>query len=95
MAFFFRQVPLIDYPRFFTPNNDGFNDKWQLLGVDNIPNYKIYIFDRFGKILAILNEKKTYWDGTFNGQILASTDYWFKADLGDGMLFQGHFSLIR
>ena len=35
------------------------------------------------------------WDGTFNGEQLFSSDYWFTVELGNGRNFKGHFSLKR
>ncbi|MCP4978719.1 MAG: T9SS type B sorting domain-containing protein, partial [Maribacter sp.] len=45
-------VSVIGFPRFFTPNNDGHNDFWQIRGVNAQfqPNSVVYIFDRLGKL---------------------------------------------
>ena len=88
-------VSVIDYPKFFTPNNDSFNDLWQIRGINAQfqPQSDIYIFDRYGKLLKQLNPLSSGWDGTFNGNILRSDDYWFKVLLQDGREFKGHFSL--
>lgn len=89
------EVVLVDYPKFLTPNNDGFNDYWQIKGIEKFPDAVIYIFDRFGKLLKQLTFNDLGWDGTFNGKSLFASDYWFTADLGDGRTFKGHFSLKR
>lgn len=89
------EIVLVDYPDFFTPNNDGFNDTWHIQGVEKFPNAVIYIFDRFGKLLKNISSDDIGWDGFFNGKNLPSSDYWFTANLGDGRSFKGHFSLIR
>lgn len=89
------EVVLVDYPDFFTPNNDGFNDTWHIQGVEKFPNAIVYIFDRFGKLLKKISSDHIGWDGFFNGKNLPSSDYWFTANLGDGRNFKGHFSLIR
>ncbi|MCF6182695.1 T9SS type B sorting domain-containing protein [Lutibacter sp.] len=89
------QVNLISIPNFFTPNNDGSNDTWQVTGIDNQPNTKIYVFDRFGKLIAILNPLGNGWNGLYKGNPLPSTDYWYKVELEDGRVLRGHFSLIR
>jgi gliding motility-associated-like protein len=85
---------ILDYPKFFTPNNDGFNDTWNLLGINN-QNYVIHIFDRFGKLLKQLNSFDFGWDGIYNGNELPSADYWFKITFKDGTVKNGHFSLKR
>jgi gliding motility-associated-like protein len=89
------EVTLIDYPKFFTPNNDGYKDTWQIYGVRNFNEAKIFIYDRYGKLLKQLDPNGTGWDGTFNGQLLGSNDFWFTVDLGNGKMFKGHFALKR
>ncbi|WLD23026.1 choice-of-anchor L domain-containing protein [Flavobacterium dauae] len=93
-------VTVMDYPKYFTPNNDGYNDTWNIWSLKNQPDSKIYIFDRFGKLIKQLSPAGEGWDGTFNGKPLPSTDYWFKAEYLDpktGLSKEvtGHFSLKR
>lgn len=95
------QVSILGFPKFFTPNNDGYNDKWVVLGVSSL-FYKsaiIYIFDRFGKLITQINLDGEGWDGSFNGKLLPGSDYWYSVELEDinGVMRQkkGHFSLIR
>ncbi|MDI9258551.1 T9SS type B sorting domain-containing protein, partial [Flavobacterium sedimenticola] len=74
-------VQLIDYPHYFTPNGDGFHDTWNVKGLFNYANQtKIYIFDRYGKLLKQISSAGDGWDGTYNGVPLPSTDYWFTVD---------------
>jgi len=98
-------VRILDYPRFFTPNNDGFHDTWSIFSASEILNQqaKILIFDRYGKLLKQLGPLDPGWDGTIRGQPVPSTDYWFKVeytetdDSGDLVRreFKGHFTLKR
>jgi len=81
------------FPNFFTPNNDGVNDTWN--SIELIPNAKIYIFDRFGKLLKQFNSLEKGWDGTFNGKSLPNNDYWYKVIYDDGKIESGHFTLKR
>ena len=52
------KVEIVGYPKFLTPNNDGANDTWSLADVhhkyDELYIKRIYIFDRFGKLLKHL-----------------------------------------
>jgi len=89
------EVSVISFPKFFTPNGDGFNDRWQVSGIGFQPTSKIYIFDRFGKIIAKIDASGEGWDGRYRGNQMQSSDYWFKVELEDGRLLKGHFSLIR
>jgi len=86
---------VVDYPRFFTPNGDGYNDLWLIQNTDQLPNYKISIFDRYGKFLKQMNQNTDGWNGTFNGQQLPADDYWFTLEFADGKNVKGHFSLKR
>jgi len=90
-------VSVIGFPKFFTPNNDGYHDTWQVYGLTSQfqPNTKIYIHDRYGKLLKELDPVGRGWDGKFNGKPLPSNDYWFAVMLEDGRVFKSHFTLKR
>ncbi|SHM56423.1 DUF7948 domain-containing protein [Flavobacterium xanthum] len=87
-------VDELPYPKFFTPNGDGFNDTWTINFAYLKPNTGIKIFDRYGKLITVLNQNET-WNGTYNNQQLPATDYWFIATRADGKEDKGHFSLKR
>ena len=89
------EVSVIGYVRFFTPNGDGYNDNWQVQGVNLQPNSEILIFDRFGKVVAKVDPNSEGWDGRYNGKLMPESDYWFLVKLDDGRTRRGHFSLIR
>jgi gliding motility-associated-like protein len=88
------EVFLLMYPKFFTPNSDGFNDTWSIKFSYYEPNLKINIFDRYGKLIKTLDTTDS-WDGTYNGNALHSSDYWFVVIRENGKEFRGHFSLKR
>lgn len=90
-------VYVLGIPKFFTPNGDGFNDFWNVQGVDPTinANSKILIFDRYGKLIKQISPNGEGWDGTFNGRMLPADDYWYTIEFGDGRSAKGHFSLKR
>ncbi len=93
-----KDVVVIDAPKFMTPNGDGYFDTWHISGVETLPGTVVYIFDRYGKTLARLTSTSAGWDGTYNGNLMPSTDYWFVADVkyGDRSFeVKGHFALKR
>ena len=90
----------LNYPRYFTPNNDGYHDTWFIEGLSQQQEAQIFIFDRYGKLVkAIRPYLNENWDGTLNGYPLPSTDYWFtlKYTNKEGLLkeLRSHFSLKR
>ncbi len=91
------EVSVLGFPKFFTPNGDTVNDTWQIKGFSSrFPNTaSVKIFDRYGKLLIVLNEQNPSWDGHYNGYLQPNDDYWFLAELEDGRTFRGHFSLKR
>lgn len=89
-------VTLINYPHYFTPNDDGYHDTWNIKGVN--PNARIFIFDRYGKLLKQISPQGSGWDGTYNGQPLVADDYWFTIDYMENnapKTFSAHFTLKR
>lgn len=88
-------IYLIYYPRFFTPNGDGTNDTWQIINSSKEPNNKVYIYDRYGKLITQLKPNDLGWDGALNGSKLPSSDYWFILERQNGKTYNGHFSLKR
>lgn len=92
-----RLVAVLGFPKYFTPNNDGFNDTWKPLGIDAQFNtdVSIMVFNRFGKLLKNINPLEAGWDGTFNGANLPDDDYWYRVIFPDGKEYRGHFALVR
>jgi len=93
-----QNVFIIGYPKFFTPNGDGYNETWNVIGLIDQPNAIIYIFDRYGKLLKQIRPSGQGWDGTYTGQPLPASDYWFTVEyeeLATTKVFRNHFTLKR
>lgn len=87
-----------DFPAFFTPNGDGYNDFWQYRKQDDfaeIPYEVIQIFDRYGNFLAQIDPTSQGWNGNFNGRQMPASDYWFRAISFTKKEVKGHFTLKR
>jgi len=91
-------ITILDYPKFFTPNGDGFNDFWNIKCLEN-QTAIISIFNRHGKLLRQLKTTSPGWNGTYNGKLLPTNDYWFILDYydeqGNKKQFSSHFTLRR
>jgi gliding motility-associated-like protein len=91
-------VNVVGYPTYFTPNGDGIHDTWNIIGLSSTD--KVNIYDRYGKLIKQISAGSNGWDGSFNGQNLTSSDYWFTIDYkepttGEIKIFKSHFSLKR
>ncbi|MGL2963295.1 choice-of-anchor L domain-containing protein [Flavobacterium sp. RSB2_4_14] len=93
------QAVVINYPKFFTPNSDGYNDTWNIKDLSNQPSASILIYDRYGKILKQIKPSNSGWDGTYNGNLMPSDDYWFSVTYKDenqvDQEFKAHFAMKR
>ena len=85
-----KTITVWQYPRFFSPNGDSFNDTWSIKSTKKIA---VSIFDRFGRLVKQLQNGES-WNGTFSAQPLVTDDYWFLIAYND-KTFKGHFSLKR
>lgn len=96
-------ISTVNYPRYFTPNGDGHHETWNIIGLgDDNTDAKIYIYDRYGKLIKQISSQGDGWDGTINGKEMPATDYWFTAiyrETVNGVPvvkeFKAHFSLKR
>ncbi len=86
-------VTVLDYMRYFTPNGDGTRDIWNIAFLR--PRDEMRIYDRYGKLLHQFLGNATGWNGTFRGNPLPASDYWFHLILENGTEIKGHFSLLR
>lgn len=95
-------IVVVGFPKFFTPNGDGVNDIWNIVGISSLDEPMLFVYDRYGKLLKQLSRNSMGWDGTYNGLALPSGDYWFKLSFLDqngqrtvSKYVNNHFSLKR
>lgn len=77
-----------DIPNLFSPNNDGRSDVFRIDGIEEFPNFKLVIFDRWGGEIYTYsnngNPNPNWWDGTYNGDPVIEGVYFYKLDFNDG-----------
>lgn len=88
---------LLQIPKYFTPNGDGFNENWNIknLSIRGFNQTIISVFDRYGKLLKQFSGNSIGWDGIYNGKLLLADDYWYSISNAGNELFRGHFTLKR
>ena len=76
----------ITVPDAFTPNGDGINDYFTIIGIDTYAGARIEIFNRWGNVVYSVygghNYDAAQWDGTFNGKELPAGVYYYTIELG-------------
>ncbi|MCL6218435.1 T9SS type B sorting domain-containing protein [Zunongwangia pacifica] len=91
---------VVGYDFFFTPNGDGYNDRWAVTQDADYKVLKIRIFDRNGIFLKEIDPDGEGWDGLLNGKALPEDDYWFNLEYVNFKTssrhnFSSHFSLRK
>lgn len=96
---FISEILVVNFPNYFTPNGDGYNDFWNISDLKSQENSAVFIYDRYGKLIKELFPSKDLgWDGTYIGKEMPASDYWFVVfyeENGVKSEFKGHFSLKR
>jgi gliding motility-associated-like protein len=80
-------------PTGFSPNNDSDNDDWTIYGIENYPNSKISVFNRWGLKVFEGSELFPTWNGIYGGVMLPTADYYYIVELSDGRKFNGVVTL--
>ena len=87
----------ISIPNAFTPNNDGFNDKWEVKALDDYDDVIVSIFNMQGKL--VFQSPPGYpepWEGKSDGEFLPTGTYYYIIKLNDLLdLVTGSITLIR
>ncbi|NRD24115.1 T9SS type B sorting domain-containing protein [Winogradskyella litoriviva] len=90
-----KNISLLNYKKFFTPNGDTYNEYWHISGAQFEPDLQVYIYNRYGKLLTSFSGNQIGWDGSYNGKLMPTSDYWFVVERTNGLIHTGHFTLKR
>jgi gliding motility-associated-like protein len=87
-------------PTSFTPNDDGYNDTWDVDGLLEYNLADIRIFDRWGQVVYRSVGYSQPWDGRNGGKEVPVGTYYYAIDLNDPLLVEletitGFISIIR
>ena len=74
-------------PSAFTPDNDQYNDDWEIVGLDEFfPLNHVFIYNRWGNILFESKQgayDSNRWDGTYKGSKLPVGSYFYIIEFND------------
>ena len=89
-------------PSAFSPNGDGNNDGWVIQGIENYPNNKLEIWNRWGLKVYEKSNYQNEWVGQTSvgfrvgrTNVLPEGTYYYKLLVNDRVLFQGYIYLKR
>lgn len=95
----FEVVPIPLEPMvFFSPNQDGNFDNWEVKGIEFYLEATIQIYDRYHRLLATIQGEELIkgWDGNYNGHAMPMDDYWYIIMIPETkQQISGHFVLKR
>jgi gliding motility-associated-like protein len=96
-------VEILDSPEIFeatnvfSPNNDGFNEFWEIENSYQFRNCKFYIFNNIGEIVYETLGYNNDWNGTKNGKELPIGTYFYVIKCSEcaTCTYSGFISLVR
>ena len=87
------------FPNTFSPDNDGTNDTWEIIGINVYTDCFVKIFDRWGQEVfqSVGYSSGKEWDGTHKGNPLNEGVYFYIIELRDAeeQVFNGSITLVR
>lgn len=79
----------------FTPNNDGYNDYWEIADLESFGTHDIRVFNRWGKLVFSSTNYENDWDGTSDGVALPSAAYYYIIKTGNAGTITGTVNIVR
>ncbi len=78
-----------------SPNNDGKNEYFTIVGIENYPKNKLSIYNRWGNRVFKAEPYNNEWTGTWEGKILPDGTYFYIFDAGNGKIYKGYLTIYR
>ncbi|MEA3445483.1 MAG: gliding motility-associated C-terminal domain-containing protein [Bacteroidota bacterium] len=78
------EIPCLQIPNVFSPNDDGINDNWIIEGMEFVPTCKIKVLDRWGRTVFESSGYPIPWDGKYDNKPLQSDAYFYFIEYNNG-----------
>ncbi|MGD0340880.1 MAG: gliding motility-associated C-terminal domain-containing protein, partial [Bacteroidales bacterium] len=79
----------------FTPNNDGFNDLWELPELSTWGKCDVRVFNRWGKLVFASPDYHNEWNGLSDGNPVPEGAYYFIIKTENAGIVKGTVNLVR
>ncbi len=73
--------PCVEPPKVFTPNGDGFYDKWIVINGTCAKVVKVNVYNRWGGLVYSNDNYRNDWQGTYKGKALPDGTYYYVIDV--------------
>lgn len=84
-----------DVMTLITPNNDGFNDRWQINNITQKSPCQVSVFTRDGVLVFSSNDYQNDWTGDFKGKPLPEGSYYYVIECSNNEVVSGTLSILR
>ncbi len=84
-----------DIMNLFTPNNDGFNDYWELPDLAAWGKTNVKVYNRWGKLVFSDPDYNNHWDGRSDGNPLPEGAYYFIIKTEHEGTVKGTVNIVR
>jgi gliding motility-associated-like protein len=78
------EIPCLEVPNVFSPNDDGINDNWIIKGMEFVPNCELKVIDRWGRTVFESIGYPIPWDGKYDDKLLQSDAYFYFIEYNNG-----------
>jgi gliding motility-associated-like protein len=97
---FSKGICKVTAPSAFTPNGDGKNDFFKILGTETVASLHLRIFNRWGEVVFETKDKSKGWNGIYMGKLAPTEVYVYLVEFKDAnsvneQILKGNFVLIR
>lgn len=90
------EVHALIIPTGYSPNGDGVNDQFEIIGLNEYPYASLEVFNRWGNSLYTSSEYANDWNGTGNhGEVLPDDIYYYVLTVGEDKVFTGFVAIKR
>jgi gliding motility-associated-like protein len=92
-----KPIPVLVVPNTFTPNGDGINDLWDIAELENFPDCKVTVYNRWGTVVYSSIGYVKPWNGAINNKPLPIGTYYFIIDpkLAQLKILKGWVAIIK
>jgi gliding motility-associated-like protein len=87
--------PELNYSPYITPNDDGFNDAFEIIGIEKCPNSKLVIFTPAGTIIYTAEPYNNDFDGKGLNTSAGAYYYIFWCDKNESPVKKGYLEIIK